>query len=213
MNTIRNQNSESYKPDEIPTLLSKSEEFSESNKYNVYKDMPYHINIIELPSTLKLVGVAKTHDWSFTNIEDYHKNYSNLVNDKSLPYIEVGVTSDMRNIGAADYIYGCLVNSLDNIPDGMYGFDTGFKKFAVMTFRANNAEELCASDKHGLSIAFEYLSQHWIPKNKDIIIDINNRFQFRKEYNRKICDTSIFEVYRCNIDVEPEMSLYIPLKD
>lgn len=186
---------------------------TENKKYETYEDMPYRIDFIELPESLKLVGVAKTHDWSFSNIEDYHKNYKALVEDKSLPYIEVGVTSNIRNADAADYIYGCFVNSLNNIPDGMFGFDTGFKRFVVMTFRANNAEELVASDKHGMSLALKYLAQQWIPEHKDMIIALNNRFQFEKDYNGKLCETSIFEVYSCNIEVEPEMSIYIPLKD
>ena len=87
MNTAKKQDPtpQSYSPNVKPMLLTKSEELAENKKYEVYEDMPCRIDFIELPETLKLVGVAKTHDWSFSNIEDYHKNYTDLVEDKSLP--------------------------------------------------------------------------------------------------------------------------------
>lgn len=213
MNTVKKPNTkpESYSPSEEPEVVSNAKKLFESKKYDVYKDMPYRFDMLELPETLKITGIARKHDWSFANIKEFHKNYSEAMKEKYLPYVELGVTSNIKNTDA-DYIYGCIVDSLDDIPDGLYSFDTGLKKFAVMTFRANNAEELVASDKHGMSLAYEYLAQHWIPENKNIVIELNDYFQFKNDYNGKTCDMSIFEVYKCDIQNEPEMSFYIPLK-
>ncbi|MDF2802572.1 MAG: hypothetical protein K0S61_2475 [Anaerocolumna sp.] len=48
-----------------------------------------------------------------------------------------------------------------------------------MTFRANNAEELVSSENHDIILAYRYLTKEWVPEHKDIIIDLNNRFQFQ----------------------------------
>jgi hypothetical protein len=101
--------------------LNKPNQDLDSKIFEVYEDMPYHIDFVQLPESLKLIGVAKTHDWSFSNIEDNYKNYINLVKDKSLPpYIEIGVTSNVRKADTTEYIYGCLVDSIDKVPDGMF---------------------------------------------------------------------------------------------
>lgn len=76
-----------------------------------------------------------------------------------------------------------------------------------------SAEKLVAPNKYGMSLNLKYKAQQWIRKHKDLVIDLNGRFQFRKDYNGRLWETPVFGVCRCNIEIESEMSIYIPLKD
>lgn len=215
MNPLKNteQYPSSYSPIEKPVFIDSLEKLLEEKKYQTYKGIAYYMDIIELPQTLKLAGIARNHDWSFANIEEYHKKYSDEMSKKYLPYVEIAVTCNLRNSDAFDYIFGCIVNSFDEIPNELFTLDTGFKKFASITFRSENAKELLTSNNSGMFLAFDYLKEHWIPKNKEIMVELNDYLQFQKEYNNRTCNMSIFEVYKCNVKLEPEMSLFIPLKN
>jgi hypothetical protein len=112
--------------------------------------------------------------------------------------------------------------------------DTGLKRFACLTFRVqpgeSSAYNLVGGDDgpgDGMNMASEYLKREWIPKNKDIIYNYNadNHFEIKKEDKNyriknistegledRYCIWGWLEVYKTDIQNDPEMCFYIPLK-
>ena len=199
-------------------------------QFEVYKDILVKMEIIELPETLKFAGVTNENLENFQNIGVYHENYKPLMSDKhTMPYTEIGLSSNIcKN---SWYAFGCQVDSIDGLPDGLVGLDTGLKKFACLMFRVQPGGDLVGGDDgpgDGMQKAGEYLENVWIPKNKDKLYNhrLNNRhcevLKSEKEYrltniSAEGLENSYWlsywiEVYKAKIDEDPEMCFYLPLK-
>ena len=184
--------------------------------YQAYNGIQYRMDVVELPQTLKFAGVKNSDFPNFANIGKYHDNFKAQMKERNTPYIEIGVCGNMLNKG--DYIFGCVVDSLDNLPDGLVGFDTGLTKFAVITFRSPNAGELVgAADGpgNGMRDASEYIKTVWMPENKDSTIGYQpgDLMTFDIEANGKTYRLfGMIEIYKNEIAKIPEMCFYIPLK-
>jgi len=196
----------------------------------VYKDILIKMEIIELSETLKFAGLSSEELPNFQNIGVYHEKYKPLMIDKHTPYTEIGISSNISNRGG-DYIFGCQVDSIDNLPDGLIGLDTGIKRFACLTFRVQPGGDLVGDENgpgDGMNMASDYLKEEWIPKNKDKIYNYNsdyNYFEIKKEdknyritnisaegLENSYCLVGFMEVYKVNIQDDPEMCFYVPLK-
>lgn len=200
-------------------------------QFEVYKNILIKVEIIELPETLKFAGLTCEGLQLFQNIGVYQKEYKPLMIDRYTPYTEIGICSNISSSGF--YIFGCQVDSIDDLPDGLIGLDTGLKRFACLTFRVQPGGDLVGgSPDNGMSIASEYLENEWIPKNKDTMYNFQYtnqkhppyRFEIKKEEKNyrltniptegleKSYRLSGVEVYKVNIQDDPEMCYYIPLK-
>jgi len=209
-----------------------------NTQFETYKGILVKMEIIELPDTLKFAGITNRGLENFQNIDLFHEKYKPMLADRFDPYTEVGLSSNIFH--ESWYAFGCQLNSLDDLPDGTVGLDTGLKHFACLTFRVpptgdeKASENLVGGDEgpgDGMQMAGDYLKEKWITKNID------------KLYNHKICEYGNYnfivkkadagfriidpmtaeskdeytiytwiEVYKVNIDEDPEMCFYIPLK-
>jgi len=205
-----------------------------SAQFEVYKDILIKMETIELSETFKFAGITNPGPVNFECIGVYHEKFKPLMADKHTPYTEVGMSSDIfKNEGW--YAFGCQVDSIDDLPEGMVGVDTGLTKFAVCTFRVQPGGDLVGGEDGpgpGMQMANDYLMNIWMPKNKGMVYnnvfkegDYTHHFVIkRSEKPYRIVNISTegwendcnifywFEVYKTNIEEEPEMCFYIPLK-
>ena len=202
-------------------------------QFEVYKDILFKMEIIELPETLKFTGLTSEGLPNFKNIGVYHEKYKPLMMDRHTPYTEIGISFCNSNRGI--YLFGCQVDSIDGLPDGLIGLDTGVKRFACCTFRVQPGGDLLGGmdgPGDGMKMAGEYLEKVWIPKNKNLICNYesnNYKFEIKKSENdyrlANISDKNKgegveqsyslsywIEVYKVmDIANDPEMCFYIPL--
>ena len=198
-------------------------------KMEVYKDILIKMEMIELPETLKFAGLTNENLENFNNIGEYHQKFKQLMLDKHTPYTEIGLSSNI--CPNSWYAFGCQVDCIDELPEGMVGFDTGLSKFACLTFRVQPNADLVGGDDgpgDGMKKASEYLEKIWIPKNMDLLYDYNiahgSCTVLKKDADFQLTNlpaegaeesyrlTYWIEVYKSiDIDIEPEMCFYIPL--
>ena len=205
-----------------------------SAQFEVYKDILVKMDIIELPTTLKFVGLTGEKYPAFKNIDMYHEKYKALIAHKHDPHIEIGLSSSIDS--RAWYIFGCMVDSFDDLHEDLVAVDLGLRKFACLTFRmqpgSTSADLVGGEDGGGpgMNIANEYLEEVWIPKNTDKLLGY---YASERGYGFNISKTNanysvanippdgldkeytIFgtiEVYKTDIETEPEMCYYIPVK-
>ncbi len=207
-----NPKPEGYSPNEKPSIVEAVIKKAE-NKYQKYKDFEFYLERESYLETFKMAGVPWQAE--FGNINDYHNNYQDKLMDQYDPYTEVGIGIEFIN--GWNYFFGCRVNSLDNLPEGITGVDTGLKNFAVITFRADNTEKLLGgTDGPGdaMKTAGEYISNVWLPEHRDEVEFFNSDHGVYKIKNGDVdCGCAHIEVYKNTSSDNPEMCFYIPLKD
>lgn len=210
----KKQNPESYRPSEMPEAIRTVSESAKHRKYETYKNIEYRMDTVQLPETLKFAGVTSADHPDFENIGIFHDQYKTLLYDRYAPYTEIGFLGETEQ--GLDYLFGCQVDSLENLPEGLIGFDTGLKHFAVITFRAATAYELVGGkDGPGdaMFTAGEYLQKIWLPANLDKVheVDIDNIYFYIKQDDKNY-HMKMLEVYKVSLEDEAEMCFYIPLK-
>lgn len=179
----------------------------------VYKDILVKVELESYPETFKIAGLPYQDENK--QIRIYHDNYAGKVPNQYDPYTEIGLGILGPDYG--NYLFGCRVNSLGDLPEGFVGVDTGVKNFAVITFRAENEEKLLGGTDGGseaMDIAGEYIKNVWYLANKDKV-EFYNPEQWWYKLNIDGVDYGCFmEVYKISDMVkDPEMCFYIPLKD
>ena len=184
------------------------------NKMKVYKDILVKVEKISYPESFKVVGLPYRD--GFANIGDYHENYKDKISNKYKPYMEIGMGFSYDE--NENYIFGCRVNSLDGCIEGMIAVDTGFKNFAVVTFRSESFVKLVGGEAgpgEGMQTANEYINNVWLPEHMG---DIELYKPGETEHRVFKMNGSIeggchpIEVYIDTGDTNPEMCYYIPLK-
>ncbi|MCL2217245.1 MAG: hypothetical protein FWB91_09550 [Defluviitaleaceae bacterium] len=112
----------------------------------------------------------------------------------------------------------------------------GLKKFACLVFRmqpGSNSEELVGGEDgggYGMNMAPDYLTNVWIPKNLDKLIGYYaNKSGYGFKIDKAETDYGVtnipldgskpgytifgnIEVYKTDIEKEPEMCYFLPLK-
>lgn len=135
--------------------------------------------------------------------------------DAAKPYIEIGYSGQYK--GGGDYIFGCLINDVNGIPEGLTVVDTGLTDFVEIEFAAGSAKKLVGGEDGpgaGMGAAMELIKNQWLPEHRDEVelIDENNMmFAFHQDGIQYI--TGMIEVYKTDIQTDPKMSFYIPRKN
>ena len=178
-----------------------------------YKDILVKVERESYEETFKCVGLP--YEEGFANIGKYHDTYKDKMKNKYEPYQEAGLAVSYKD--GWEYIHGCRVTSLDDIPEEMKGFDTGITDFAVITFRSENAEKLVGGEDgpgEGMQTADEYITNVWLPNHIDEVDFFNDSKNIFKMYNQ-VAEAGCYriEVYKTDIQDEPEMCFYVPLKN
>ena len=130
---------------------SRADTTENQNAFTRRENFEYRFDVVEFPESVKVAGVPKYHggvdDW----IGEYHQKYEPLLKDADTifePYTVICVWSNLlgekrKNAWeSGDRVWGCLVKSLDNLPEGVSSADIGLKKFLVMTVRAGSWDDL-----------------------------------------------------------------------
>ena len=175
----------------------------------VYKDILVKVETIELSETIK-TACLKGRGFAFG---EFGENYKPLLLDRHTPYSSVGFFTDY--FGKETYVVGCIVDTLDNLPEGLEPMDTGIRRFASITFRAVSAEKLVGGPDgpgEGMQTAGEYVEKVWMPKHKDEVIGSSKQGCYEMTSGDRVYQLGTFEVYKTDIQLDPEMCYYIPLK-
>ena len=186
--------------------------------YVKHKNTKIHVSYESYDETLKIAGVGNMPE--FGNIDAYHSKYKDMDFDKFQPYSDAEIYftwQDENGEYKSEYLFGCRVNSLKNLPEGLIGIDTGAKKFAVITFRSETFGQL-VGDEHGpgegMNDAADYYKNVWLPENKDKVEimskEHNSMFKMHNGVDWNYC--SIIGIYRNTSEENPEMCHFIPLK-
>jgi len=185
------------------------------SKMKAYKDILVKVERVSYPESFKVVGLP--YKDGFANIDDYHNNYKDRVSNKYEPYTEIGMGLSYDADG--DYIFGYRVDSLECV-EGMVAIDTGFKNFAVVTFRSESFMKLVGGDGgpgEGMQTANDYINNVWLPEYmSDVELykpdEIKHKV-FLMNSGNIVGGCHPIEVYIDAGDTNPEMCYYIPLKD
>ncbi|MEO3945680.1 hypothetical protein [Gorillibacterium sp. CAU 1737] len=207
---------EGYGPGEKPELIQRIEQKA-ANPYQLYKTIEYRMDYVEYPDSFKMAGVPLSLYPEFGNIGRFHDVYKSLMMDRFAPYTEVGIGTSKGFGEGYDYVFGCQVRSLDQLPEGLIGIDTGLRRFASITFRAPSQEELVGgSDGPGdaMVTATDYLKEVWLPEHKEEVASIVdwNSLCFEIRMGEETFYMNPMEVYKVELDVDAEMCYYLPLK-
>jgi len=186
------------------------------SKMKAYKDILVKVERVSFPESFKAVGLP--YKDGFANIDDYHENYKDKVRNKYEPYMEIGMGLSYDEGG--DYIFGCRVHSLDDYIKGMTAVDTGFKNFAVVTFRSESFMKLVGGEDgpgEGMQTASEYINNVWLPEHIDDVElykpdEIEHKV-FKMNDGSIVGGCHPIEIYIDTGDANPEMCYYIPLKN
>jgi len=170
---------------------------------------------VEYPESLKFAGVPLSLYPDFANIDRFHTGYKAQMLDRYAPYTEIGFSGGTPE--RYDYFFGCQVRSLDNLPEGLVGIDTGMTRFACITFRANSAEELVGGEEgpgNGMKTAHTYIKEVWLPEHRDEVAPIVDWDStcFEIQNNEHFQFMNMIEIYKVELDVAAEMCYYLPLK-
>lgn len=184
----------------------------------VYKNIHLQLNDIHLKDSLKFAGLKISDYPNFANIETFHNQYKEKLKQlcASAPYVEIGYSGTYKNGANFDYIFGCLIDDDQNIPEGLIVFDTGLTDFVEVQFEAASSFELVGGEDgpgDAMGQACEYIKNQWIPEHKDqveLIDAANNIFAFSKDGVQYL--TGTIEIYKFEIEDDHKMSFYIPLK-
>jgi AraC-like DNA-binding protein/predicted transcriptional regulator YdeE len=183
-----------------------------NNQMALYKDILIKVETIELPETLK-VACLISQGFAFKKFEKTYKQQlieNNI--EKNAPYYSTGFFTDY--FGHDDYAVGCIVNTLENLPEGLKPMETGVKQFAVVTFRAVSEEKLVGGKDgpgDGMQTACEYIEKVLLPANKNKTFDFHDG-SYIITNGGNTYKLGTFEVYKHDLALEPEMCIYVPLK-
>ena len=214
---VKKNQPEGYGPDAQPEFVTKAQQTAQNLKYNVYEDIEYRIDIVELKESFRFAGVKLSEYPNFANIGRYGDVYKPLLqNHWYKPYTEIGYNGTYGT-GQYDYLFGCQLDRMDNLPEGLTAFDTGLKRFVCITFRAKSSYALVGgSDGPGdaMVTAEKYMKEVWLPAHRDEVqLASDDGLNVMFEQNGKTEYCGLIEVYKVDINQEHEMCFYFPLKE
>lgn len=161
------------------------------NKFTRYKSFEYRFDIIEFPESLKVAGVPKYHGSISDFVGEYFQKFEPLMKNTDYiykPYTIICVWSSLlgekriNSWESGDRIWGCLVNSINNLPEGIVGAETGLKKFLVMTVHGNSWDD-CEAVNHPVDNFKELMPDEYIDILYPPIQKINWHFQINADDN------------------------------
>lgn len=171
-------------------------------------DFQYRFERIEFRDSLKFVGCEKADTISeFEAWENFDKS---LIHHKIEPMIGIHLWQNETNPNGA-WTLGCLVESIEALPRGAVGVDTGWKKFMRLTVRRNTVSEIYESTTHYRWAHND--SWDFLPISKQELSPYAPGAS-RGFSTKNHASTSLIEIYPAELaDDVPEMCFYYPLKE
>jgi len=200
---------ESYSAQAKPAIMKLAAAHARTPvKYRRYKSIQYHMSTVELPDGLKIACINQ--GLAFAAFHDEHKP---KLLDRHAPYTEFAFASDY--FGGMGYLIGGQVDSLDTLPERLLAMDTGLRRFAVITFRSRSMKALVGGPEgpgKGMKDAGSYIEKHWMPKHKGEVIHMPKPGICEVNHNGHVYQLGTIEMYNRDVELDPEMSIYIPLQ-
>lgn len=183
-----------------------------------YKNIRLRMGNVHFEQGFKFAGLKLSDYPDFSNINTFHSKFEEELRKSCAvqPYTEVGYGGKYSDDKAWDYIFGCMVSSVEGLPEELAVFDTGVTDFVEIEFAAGSAEELVGGEDGpgvGMENAAEYIKTQWLPAHGDAVEladEENMLFAFYKDGVQYLA--GMIEIYKTNIKTEPKMSFYIPMK-
>ena len=124
----------------------------ETKKFEKHENFEYRFDVVEYPENIKVAGVPKYHEGGLEDnyITEYQQKYDLIMRNSDIsckPYTSANIWASALGIERecpwtnGNRIMGCLVNSTDNLPDGLIGAEIDAKKFLIMTVRSEKYED------------------------------------------------------------------------
>ena len=101
--------------------------FMNPNEFKKVRRAEYRFDVVELPESLKVAGVPKYYAGIEDFVDEYFVKYDSVMKESPIalqPYTVICVWSSLlgepkpNSWESGDRIWGCLVNSLENLPEG-----------------------------------------------------------------------------------------------
>ena len=185
---------------------------NENTKMTAYKDILIKVERVNYPETLKIAGVPWQDD--FGNIGDYHKNYLSRLPNKYEPYTDAEIS--FRSGSYGQWIFGGRVTSINNLPDGMIGIDTGYKTFDVLTFRATDLDTLLGDENEAgdaMKTAGDYIKNVWYPAHKNETDSNDGGEKYIMSVDGVEWTCGGIGIYKNTSKENPEMCYFLPLAE
>ena len=210
---------EGYSPKK-PEIVNLMDDAQNANQkeFTRHESFEYRFDVVEFPENIKVAGVPCHYGGLAEGeyIGEYETKYEPVMKNaeyayEPYTYVDAWFSSLCEN---GERIYGCLVKSLDNLPEGIVGGEIGVKKFLVMTVRGNSWND------NGEGIG--HLNSPWLNDNfrklvpdefKDALYPPNNGYHFLVE--REGIETftmSHIESVSANYKTVIEKKFYAPMK-
>lgn len=193
-----------YRP-EIVVEMEKARAFTlhESGNFS------YRFDAIQLSEGLKFAGCANTGAY-LSELKAWQQFDQASIQDRILPMTGIRLWHGGQNQDG-DWIRGCLVSAVDNLPAGVVGVDTGWKEFLVLTIRRDTVNDIFDKEDHYL----------WAHNESWPLLPLNGR-QLSPNApgaDKGFCtkdngSTSLIEIYPAGLNEGiPEVCFYYPLKE
>ena len=206
------QQPESYDP-RTPEIVSMMEGAQDSHAFECFENIQYRYDYLELSDSLKFAGlpVGENQKKKGYTIEAFHQKYQHLIQHISEPYSEIHLWNNMTR-KKGEWVYGCLVNSLDDLPKGIVGADTGWTRFVAMTIRCETLAELL---DQAVTWGHYNTGTHMPEEYKDQVRSpAPGEWRGYSTIGVPAGCTSNVEIYPTSLHSgRPEMYFYIPLKE
>ncbi|MCL2641119.1 MAG: sigma-70 family RNA polymerase sigma factor, partial [Phycisphaerales bacterium] len=151
-----------------------------------HKLFEYRFDVVEFPESLKVAGVPKYHGGHDDFVGEYYRKFKPLMKNRYEPYTEICVWSSLlgeqraNSWESGDRIFGCLVMSLDDLPEGIVGADIRVKKFLVMTVRGDSWEK-CGAVGYPTDLFKELMPKEYKDALYPPIQEVNWHFQIGRD--------------------------------
>jgi len=218
------KNPESYSPKkpEIVNMMDEAQN-AKQNEFTRYESFEYRFDVVEFPENIKVAGVPNYYgglaDGEY--IGEYETKYESIMRNAEYvyePYTYTDVWSSVLGIKrehswtSGNRIYGCLVKSLDNLPEGIVGAEIGVKKFLVMTVRGNSWEDFDKVANHPVDNFRELVPNEFKDAIYPPIQDVNWHFQIDGIDGNETFYMSYIESITPDCGAVKEKKFYAPMK-
>lgn len=200
---------QSYSPKGRPEILNIMENIN-NMQFATHESgaFSYRFDIMQLSESLKFIGCEKTD--SVSEFDVWNRFDKSLIKTKIEPLTGIRLWQNESNKNGA-WTFGCLANSIDDLPKGSIGVDTGWKEILVLTVRRDTVNDIYEKQEH----------YHWAHYDSwDVLpLEDHNLSPIAPGATRGFCtknngSTSLIEIYPAGLaNGVPEMCFYYPLEE
>jgi len=208
------QKPESYRPGEKPVIISLVEEKDGEKLFAPHESgtFSYRFDYLEISEGLKFVGAVDDGS-PLSELDAWNKVDKSLIKGMIEPYAGIRLWQNETH-PEGKWTSGVLAYSIDGLPDGAIGIDTGWKRFVVLTVRFHTVDEVYDGNSGHWRFGHSMGGEMMPPEYKKLQYSPPAPGTTRGFCTKNNGSTSIIEIYSAGLrQGVPEMCFYYPLKD